>query len=89
MATSDAKIPVSIRLWAQMRVDAGTSRIEIEVPADASVADALEVLYRDHPGIARHRATARAALNNEYVGEDRLLTRGITLTSILSVPGMT
>lgn len=78
---------VEILLWAQMRLAAGTERIEMELPGGARLADALDALYRLHPVLAAHRATARAAVGDEYADADVMLHDGDEISLIPPVQG--
>ena len=74
-------------LWAQMRVTAGKSRIELEVPEGTHLDDALERFYESQPDLHTHRHTARAAVENEYAPENRPLRDGDEVSLIPPVQG--
>jgi len=78
---------ISFLLWAQMRVAAGRSRIEIELPDGSRLNAALDRFYESYPDLVSHRATARAAVDGEYVRDNRLLHDGTEISLIPPVQG--
>jgi molybdopterin converting factor small subunit len=78
---------VSFLLWAQMRVTAGCSRIELELPEGVHLHEALERLYESRPELRAHRRTARAAVGNEYAPDSQLLRDGDEISLIPPVQG--
>lgn len=73
---------VRIRLFAGLRERAGTDQVELELPEQASVRDALELLgaiTRDLPVVM--------AINREYANEDAVLSAGDELALIPPVSG--
>jgi molybdopterin converting factor small subunit len=62
---------VSVRLFAILRERAGSDRIELELPAGATVADALEALAQDPAlGACLERLPVRMAVNRDYASPE-------------------
>jgi molybdopterin converting factor small subunit len=78
---------VHVLLWAQMRIAAGTGRVELELRDGAPLREALSVLYETHPTLAPHRAAARVAIGTEYAGGDEALREGDEISLIPPVQG--
>ena len=78
---------VSFLLWAQMRVAAGRSRIELELPDGARLEEALDRFYERLPEMCIHRSTARAAVGNEYATDNQILREGDEISLIPPVQG--
>jgi molybdopterin synthase catalytic subunit len=73
---------VRIRLFAGLRERAGADQVELELPEQARVRDALELLHaitRDLPVVM--------AINREYANEDAVLSAGDELALIPPVSG--
>lgn len=74
-----------VRLFASYREAVGASRIELELPAGATAADAVRVVLGDHPLLAAgHTMLAR---NREYVDPTAGLADGDELALIPPVSG--
>ncbi len=81
-------IEVEVRLFAIFRERAGRDRLTLELPAKATVADALAAAGRE-PGLGQILAAmpVRAALNREYVNTDAAIADGDELALIPPVSG--
>jgi molybdopterin converting factor subunit 1 len=79
---------VTVRLFAILRERAGRGSIEIELPDDATVADAFERLAGE-PGLREliERMPLRMAVNREYVGADARIAAGDELAVIPPISG--
>lgn len=77
---------VLVRLFASYREAAGVGRIDLELPAGATVRDAIAELARRHPLITEGRSLV-IARNREYVGVDETLADGDELALIPPVSG--
>ncbi len=69
------------------RGETGCAEETIEVPEPCSVADAIAVICEKHPGLKAHLATARWALNFEFVGDEAMLKPNDELALIPPVQG--
>jgi molybdopterin converting factor subunit 1 len=79
---------VSVRLFAILRERAGRDRIELDLPATATVADALAALGRERGlGEVIDRMPVTMAVNREYAGEETQLANGDELALIPPVSG--
>jgi molybdopterin synthase catalytic subunit len=79
---------VTIRLFAMLRERAGRDSVEIELPDDATVADAFDRLAAE-PGLRElvERLPLRMAVNREYVGADAQIAPGDELAVIPPISG--
>ncbi|HEV8537124.1 MAG TPA: MoaD family protein [Candidatus Limnocylindria bacterium] len=77
---------VNIRLFASYREAAGRGHFDLELPAGASVRDAIARILREHPLIAEGRQVV-IARNREYVTPDAPLADGDELALIPPVSG--
>jgi molybdopterin synthase catalytic subunit len=79
---------VTVRLFAILRERAGRPTVEIELPDDATVADAFASLA-DEPGLGElvGRLPLRMAVNREYVGGDAPIGPGDELALIPPISG--
>ncbi len=77
---------VVLRLFASYREAAGVGRMEIELPAGATVRDAIAEIVRRHPLIAQGRQVVMAR-NREYVTADEPLADGDEVALIPPVSG--
>ncbi|HUG05835.1 MAG: molybdopterin converting factor subunit 1 [Chloroflexota bacterium] len=77
---------VLVRLFASYREAAGVGRIELELPAGATVKDAIFTILKDHPLIAEGRQVV-IARNREYVTPDEPLADGDEVALIPPVSG--
>ena len=82
-----AAMRVTISLFAQMRVQSGFSSLDLELPAQATLGEALERFYGQHPELRPHRGSARAAVGLEYADADRVLKDGEEILLIPPVQG--
>src|SRR5690348_9240690 len=79
---------VTVRLFAILRERAGRDSVEIELPDDATVADAFDRLASE-PGLGDlvGRMPLRMAVNREYVGGDAPIAPGDELALIPPISG--
>jgi molybdopterin converting factor subunit 1 len=88
VAGSLATMNVSVRLFAVLRERAGRDRIEIELPASATVADALVALGHERGlGELLERMPVVMAVNRQYAKGESTLTSGDELALIPPVSG--
>ena len=79
---------VTVRLFAILRERAGRDSVEIELPDDATVADAFDRLAAE-PGLGElvERMPLRMAVNREYAGADARIAAGDELAVIPPISG--
>jgi molybdopterin synthase catalytic subunit len=77
---------VQVRLFASYREAAGVGRILLELPAGATVRDAIAAITRQHPEVARIRQLV-IAKNRDYAGLDETVSDGDELALIPPVSG--
>jgi MoaE-MoaD fusion protein len=79
---------VTVRLFAMLRERAGRDSVEIELPDEATVADAFERLAAEpRLGDLVGRLPLRMAVNREYVGGDARISPGDELAVIPPISG--
>jgi MoaE-MoaD fusion protein len=78
---------VSFRLWGQIRVSAGSSRMEMDLPEGATLDAALDAFFGLHRNLSPHRSFVRAAIGNEYAGGDQIVRPGDEISLIPPVQG--
>ncbi|MGE5409010.1 MAG: molybdenum cofactor biosynthesis protein [Syntrophothermus sp.] len=79
---------VRVRLFAMLRERTGRDAVELELPADATVADALAELSRSEPlGELLERTPVRMAVNREYADEATAIGPGDELALIPPISG--
>jgi molybdopterin converting factor subunit 1 len=78
---------LTVRLFAMLRERAGRDSVEIELPAGATVADAILAL-REQPGLELlDRLPVRLAVNREYADPGQPVSAGDELAAIPPVSG--
>jgi molybdopterin converting factor subunit 1 len=77
----------TVKLFASVREAVGQDTVQVQVEDGASVADLLEVLAAQHPGIARHRQALSVAVNHAISPSAHQLSPGDELALIPPVGG--
>lgn len=77
---------VLVRLFASYREAAGVGHLQVELPAGATVRDAIREVLREHPLVAEGRQLV-IARNKEYVQPDAPLSDGDEVALIPPVSG--
>ena len=77
---------VLVRLFASYREAAGVGSVDLDLPAHATVRDALAAIVRAHPSLARAPRLV-IARNREYARDDEPLTDGDEVALIPPVSG--
>ena len=67
---------VSVRLFARYREAVGHDRVELELPAGATVETAWTAVVRAYPVLAPFGGHTLFAVGQDYVGRDRPLQGG-------------
>jgi molybdopterin converting factor small subunit len=78
---------VAFRLWAQLRLSAGTPSIEMDLPDGVTLDRALDLFFAAYQELAPHRSSTRAAIGHEYAACDRILHAGDEISLIPPVQG--
>jgi len=78
---------LTFRYFAACREATGLGEETVELPAGATVSEALAWIADHHPACARYLTTARAAVNREFVAETVVLTDGDEVAIIPPVSG--
>jgi molybdopterin converting factor small subunit len=61
---------ITIILYANLKEKAGTDRIEMQVPTDATVADLKQMLKQDYPSLAPQLANVHVMVNKRNLPLD-------------------
>jgi molybdopterin converting factor subunit 1 len=80
-------VKVAVRLFARYREAAGRNRVEVDVPAGATVEDVWRALSSAHPVLARYRPHTLFAVGNDYVTPERALEPGEEVACFPPVSG--
>ncbi len=78
---------VPVQLWSYFRDLAGTARMEVELPADATVGDLLDAVHRLHPALAGLRNSTLIAVGVDYQRPDYRLREGDEVSLFPPVQG--
>ena len=76
-----------IRFFSVLRELVGSRHVQMQLDNPESVQIVLDRLAAHYPDIAPHRPSMRAAVNQEYVGEDFTVFNGDELAIITPVSG--
>src|SRR5205807_3716034 len=82
-------VRVTALLFARLREQAGADRVELELTAGATVADAYADLRLRHPALEPRREIVRPAVNQEFASWDSPLSEGDEVAFIPPVSGGT
>jgi molybdopterin synthase catalytic subunit len=80
-------VQISVLYFAVFRERLGTSQQQLELPAGATVADAIGALAKQHAPIAQLRGRFRVAVNQDFVDDDHVLGERDELALIPPVAG--
>ncbi len=67
---------VTVKLFARMRELAGSSTLERDVAENASIADLIQGLQEDYPGLAQVAPRTIASINRDFADHESLLSEG-------------
>ena len=79
-------LKISVRFFALYRERAGTSKADIEIPAETTPRDLLLILRNKYNNLPSYD-TVLIAVNSEYVDIDQTLTEGDEVAIIPPVSG--
>jgi molybdopterin converting factor subunit 1 len=78
---------VKILFFANLREYIGAKTVEMEIPADSTVAMMRELLVKKYPKIASAQKSMIAAVNSEYAGDELLIPRDAEIAFFPPVSG--
>ena len=78
---------VRVHLWSYFRELAGSAQLEVEVPADSTVATVLDEVYRRCPPLGALRNATLIAVGVEYAGASHRLVPGEEVSLFPPVQG--
>jgi len=64
---------ITILFFATLRDLAGSSRLEMDVPKDLTIAGLVELLARQHPDLERFQDSMMTAVNRKYAGREEII----------------
>ena len=85
--TSGDTVSVTVRLFAGVREAAGVSSVDVELPAPATISQAVEAASRAVPGVWRLPKTVLLASNGEYASNETPVEDGDEVAIIPPVSG--
>ena len=80
-------LKIEVQLFSRLRDLAGDSRLELDLPAGATVGDALARVYADHPAVREWDRHLLLAVDLEYVRREQGLREGDSLSIMPPVQG--
>lgn len=80
-------VTLDVRYWSWFRDLTGTERESLELPAPATVGDALAALHQRHPRLAEARRSTLVAVGVEYQPATHPLRSGDQLSLFPPVQG--
>ena len=78
---------ITIRLFAQLRLQSGTASVTLELPEGATVSTALDRFFADYPGLSPYRPTLLSAVDLDYAAPGQPLRDGQEIALIPPVQG--
>jgi molybdopterin synthase sulfur carrier subunit len=84
---NNEQIVVRVKFFAAPRETMGTGEIELKIPADATVAELLELLAEKYPVLRAHTRFISVAVNRTYVGMQTELHDGDEVACLPPVGG--
>lgn len=85
-AAEPSPTPVTVRLFALFREQAGQGELQLSVPAGSQVRDLMSELARRFPSLT-HLAVGAVAVNQVYASYDHALEAGDEVAFIPPVAG--
>jgi sulfur-carrier protein len=80
-------VKVVVRLFAQMRLSLGQSRLDLELPEGASLAQALAVVYDRYPVLRELAPSCMVSVGLDYAEPARILREADEISIIPPVQG--
>jgi len=84
---SEQEIRVTIRLFAAPRVFLGRSEMELSLPSGAKLADLINRLSADYPGLAKYLPYSKLAINHTLSTPETPLHNGDEVALLPPVGG--
>jgi|HubBroStandDraft_1064217.scaffolds.fasta_scaffold301544_1 MoaD family protein len=78
---------IRVKMFAMLRERGGASEVELELPPEATVADAISMIRGRHPGIANLLPRAATAVNLAVADGGTVLREGDELAVLPPVSG--
>ncbi|HTX91137.1 MAG TPA: molybdopterin converting factor subunit 1 [Anaerolineales bacterium] len=78
---------IQILLFATLRDTLGTRRLQLDLPAEATVAGLKDLLVATYPQLSPSRNSIMVAVNQEYAGDDSPIPSGAEIALFPPVSG--
>ena len=78
---------VKVRLFAAARELAGSDQVELEIPAQATLADLRQAIAKECPALQKILAHTLWAVDAEYAGDSMIINQGSEIALIPPVSG--
>ena len=78
---------IEVQFFSRLRDLAGASRLDLDLPEDATVADLLARLYRQYPAMQPWDAHLLIAVGLDYAARDQTLHPGESVSIMPPVQG--
>ena len=78
---------IHVQLFSLLREKAGIGTVDLDLPAHASIAQAVGVLQQRYPALEPHMENVRFAVDMEFVDVETRLAQGDELALIPPVSG--
>ena len=80
-------VKIEVQFFSRLRDLAGGVRLELELPAGATVGDAVARVFTDHPAMRTWDAHLLLAVGLDFAGRDQELHDGESLSVMPPVQG--
>ena len=78
---------IEVQFFSRLRDLAGASKLDLDLPEGATVADLLALLYRQHPAMLPWDAHLLIAVGLDYAARDQTLHAGESVSIMPPVQG--
>jgi MoaD family protein len=78
---------VHVQFYAQLRDLAGVSKVDLDLPQGATVAELIERIYALKPALRTHDKSILVGAGVDFVGRDRVLNDGDEIAIMPPVQG--
>lgn len=78
---------IHVQFYAQLRDLAGVSKVDLDLPQGATVAELIERIYALKPALRAHDKSILVGAGVDFVGRDRVLNDGDEIAIMPPVQG--
>ena len=87
MCAAPPRVKIEVQFFSRLRDLAGVPRLELNLPPEATVGDALRRVYADHPAMKAWDASLLLAVGLEFAPRTQRLHEGASLAVMPPVQG--